>query len=647
MVGMHFWLRKLGLSHASCFFGALTFVFSGMFWFEIVHPPDFSAFTWLPWLMGFLEECSFCFSPLSAFFAGLSLALIFLAGNPQVFLGSFYLGTCYFFFRFFFIEDRRVLFQSGGGREWPIFQSFLFFLLGTMPILFLCLPFMDFIRFTDRILLKPNYENFTGFSIKPSELFRFFYPLRPVDPASKTLQLEMNCFTTETFLGLWTPFFVLSALTSKQRRVFKIFLFSLALFFVLISFGKYFPLHFWLFKHIPGFGLLRGPFRFTFIYQTLVCVLAALGFERLMGIQAASPSAKRILGTMGIYMALAGLGAFYWDWGEWWLLGFLAAAGIGMGLFLAHARTRPVGGWLFGSALTVSLILGGWNFCSSRLGPPANMDFLKENALFSSIQKKIGSKRFFSGDKIPFPAESGGNLFELEWPPNASCFFRLKNAGGTNALSLLARGELYTTPFHTFLRLMAIQGFATGNEKRQIPGFKRYQWGKVKFYESEEEMRPVYSPARWKVEPSPAERLKEMRRGDFMPYQESFLSETPSLGEATTLERADRLKNAVLVHEDLNSQEFDINLNAPGLVVFSEANFPGWKAWMDGTPLRIFTANHLFRGVFLHQGTHRVVFKYRPTCFALALFIFLVWAASVFAFGLNALLRPVFLGRKY
>jgi hypothetical protein len=66
--------------------------------------------------------------------------------------------------------------------------------------------------------------------------------------------------------------------------------------------------------------------------------------------------------------------------------------------------------------------------------------------------------------------------------------------------------------------------------------------------------------------------------------------------------------------EALNWSPDRIELSAqgPGLVVLSEVVYPGWRAWVGGTPAPIETVDGLLRGVRIGAGLQTVVFDYRP-----------------------------------
>jgi hypothetical protein len=48
------------------------------------------------------------------------------------------------------------------------------------------------------------------------------------------------------------------------------------------------------------------------------------------------------------------------------------------------------------------------------------------------------------------------------------------------------------------------------------------------------------------------------------------------------------------------------------LLVLNDTFYPGWKAYVDDKPVRIFRVNALCRGIFLRAGAHKVEFAYKP-----------------------------------
>ena len=56
----------------------------------------------------------------------------------------------------------------------------------------------------------------------------------------------------------------------------------------------------------------------------------------------------------------------------------------------------------------------------------------------------------------------------------------------------------------------------------------------------------------------------------------------------------------------------EAELDGAGVVVLADAWDPGWRAWVDGRPAPVLTANVAFRAVALGAGRHVVEMRYRP-----------------------------------
>jgi hypothetical protein len=145
---------------------------------------------------------------------------------------------------------------------------------------------------------------------------------------------------------------------------------------------------------------------------------------------------------------------------------------------------------------------------------------------------------------------------------------------------------------------------AAGLERR--PGMSQ---GPVVF-ENPRALPRAYVAYRARPAPPVEELLGILSHGDFDPLAESYLEGAPQL--PTTSDAPPRGRPATIVRDEPTLVEVEAELDAPGLLVLADSYFPGWQATLDGELLEIHPANHLFRGVFVPAGRHRVRFTYRP-----------------------------------
>jgi len=71
--------------------------------------------------------------------------------------------------------------------------------------------------------------------------------------------------------------------------------------------------------------------------------------------------------------------------------------------------------------------------------------------------------------------------------------------------------------------------------------------------------------------------------------------------------------------------------DAPGnrVLLFTDAGYPGWKAFLDSAPVPIYRANDAFKAVLIPPGTHSVKFVFRPTTLYAAAIISLATALTL------------------
>lgn len=90
----------------------------------------------------------------------------------------------------------------------------------------------------------------------------------------------------------------------------------------------------------------------------------------------------------------------------------------------------------------------------------------------------------------------------------------------------------------------------------------------------------------------------------------------------------------------LGLSRVDLSYRSDGqsFAVFSEQYYPGWRAYLDGSEIKIHPADYLLRGVFLPAGDHQLKMVYRPWGFRTGLYASLagLLACAIFIAGSSA-----------
>ena len=83
----------------------------------------------------------------------------------------------------------------------------------------------------------------------------------------------------------------------------------------------------------------------------------------------------------------------------------------------------------------------------------------------------------------------------------------------------------------------------------------------------------------------------------------------------------------------------EVDAEDDGVLLLTDAYYPGWTATVDGEGAEIFPAYYLFRGVLISAGRHEVVFEYTPNTLRIGLALSLGAMAFVNVLGIWAIRR--------
>jgi hypothetical protein len=90
-----------------------------------------------------------------------------------------------------------------------------------------------------------------------------------------------------------------------------------------------------------------------------------------------------------------------------------------------------------------------------------------------------------------------------------------------------------------------------------------------------------------------------------------------------------------------NRLVIDVRSRCPGLLVLTDAYFPGWEATVNGQRASILPTDLAFRGVAVAAGDSRVVYQYRPASFRSGVGLAVAAAAALIAISVGIWFRAI------
>lgn len=169
--------------------------------------------------------------------------------------------------------------------------------------------------------------------------------------------------------------------------------------------------------------------------------------------------------------------------------------------------------------------------------------------------------------------------------------------------------------------------------------FRRVHSGDVKIYENMQALPRAAIVGKITVVADDAAALASLADPGFEPGQHVVLlaDELAAAGQMALAEQVDgaaaHTPVQVLAYQP-ERVELAVTLSAPGALVLADTWYPGWRATVDGEPVKVLRANYLFRGLLLPAGTHRILFEFQPASLARGAAISLVGLLLLVTMGM-------------
>ncbi len=144
-----------------------------------------------------------------------------------------------------------------------------------------------------------------------------------------------------------------------------------------------------------------------------------------------------------------------------------------------------------------------------------------------------------------------------------------------------------------------------------IAPYRLIHSGDVKIYENLSAQARAFMVFDWRPVADLPEAIEAMRSPTFNPTMTAVVV---SDGDVP-LSPGDGSGTVEITQYTPEYNSLNVESVGAGLLVLTDAGYPGWQAMVDGQPVEVQSVNGLFRGVFLTSGEHEVQFTYRPRGF--------------------------------
>ena len=633
-------MREWGHSEYASFLSAVVFMFSGYMISVINLLASLASVVWLPLVILFYERAVKKDWVKNSVITGIFMALMFLGGEPIVLYITFF-----------------ILILMAGLRPKPMTLAIAVFLgLASFQII----PFLEFLKHTSRNLM--DFNEASMWSMPAYALSELFFPY-----LSESDYIYKDYWTRQSWLVVYymsivTVIFALISLkfdaTKRRKAVFYILAAGLVL-----SFGRYTPVYYFLYNFLPGFKLSRYPIKFFFMAAFSLAILAGMGMDYYKAHAKKDPGFGRFLKQVlafGFMLALFYLTVnlnFYEICGilKKMILninsGFAARIdridqivitglsnirrGIGLFMFLSVVMFFGIKKRVSMNAVLVFILLIALvDIFTANKNVYQNMaikEFLKPGSTVEFLQRDKSLFRIFNS-----PATLRQNMFVPEkdyFEGNSALMERVVSNRGVSfgIYDAYGYGSLYNrrqeeivdiivrsnSPRDTNLLNLLNVKYVISPKDFSVDGYKMLEKNKkVSIYENENFLPRAFLVEKTVVIKDEKEILKRLKSKDFNPASEVILEEVVeqySSGERA--ERVSREESADILKYEPNYVEVEAYIDAPGFLVLSDTYYPGWKALVDGKLNRIYKADYTLRAVYLEPGKHIVKFTYDPFSF--------------------------------
>ena len=645
-VFMYMFMRSLSVSKSGAILSGFIFIFNGYFMAHLYagHLSFIQTYVWIPLIFLFLVRFtqSGCFRYVIT--AGLILGIQILGGFPQLVFYTILAAILFFFYSC----CSRIKIDGAQYLAKMAVAAGMFVLIGFSIAAIQLLPTYEFTQLSTRAE-GVGYQFATMDSLPPRNLLTFFFPLLFGSPADGTFWISGATWEFWEYCG-YVGIGALAITAITVRKVvsdhlgrFFIILIVIALFLALGKYNPFYPAIY----HLPGFNNFRIPAQIIFLYVFSIAVLTGKGLDFIKGSKALSIRMKQIV----LFVLILFLPLTIWSYGFTDNFSNFLSQHIqfaGMTIEQIYRIASVISHAIFVSYVILFAVAVSFYFYDKKSLP---YSMLATALIFISIVdlSTFSSPMIQSTDIKPL-LNKGKSLHSITQSPtisrtaiNGRCF--IENAGlwygfqdiqGYDPLILKRYMEYIDRsqglpPDNKVVNLHYVVDVNNNLIRllnlKYVVDCKERRIGKV-----DPIIPRCYIVHDMEIK-GKNEMLDFMMEDQFDPLRVVVFEKGNAPATSFPKEPIPGSNEKCWITAYSNNEiRLVADMKAPGFLMMSEINYPGWQVFVDGAKKTIHTGNYLFRVVPLNTGRHNIRFVFSPLSFKIGVTISLISLVGVMAF---------------
>jgi hypothetical protein len=602
--------KALKLERLAAIFGAIVFACSGVFIGRFLHTLVIISLAWLPLLYYMYIQFINTKKPIFALLTSLILTLIVNSGHPQINLyiyALFAIAIIYF-----------SLIQPKEGKKillgYSIGIIFLSVFLTMSKIIMTYELSGQIIRTTTETTIRNLYN-----SIHPLYYLTLIVPYLFGKHFIGYWGSDYPWGNWENFIyiGLLPLFFIPFSFKWKEKGVLW-FIYLNFVFVIFMLLGKYNSLSAFVNVNTPLSDSLTMISKMTIFSHFFLSIVVTIGIHVIIN----SKKQFRLIILLFPYLIILGIILFSLKSADATLLQFTNRPPPTVAAFDFISSNILQAKFLFllsGISIVMFLFIGKNKLFYLLIAVYA-LDIFLTAGDFNPIEASPGSPaKYFGGNEITELVKNDKNIFRVDnlWPRNLNMVEGIETTYGYHTVetrSYRNAMSLFNWQNRSVIDLMNIKYFISNDNLGRYPEVEKVL---PNLWKNNSALSRVQFVPSCRIVSNEQEMINLITDSKFNPknevilYSGEFLAKGKENYECIQNNGKSNQNSVIISKYQTDLISADVSIPENGYLAFSEFQYPGWYAKVDGVEKRLISANLSFYALPISKGNHKVEFIFR------------------------------------